>query len=44
MSAQLGDGFDPSTLTLQGYAPAHWLTHLEKQFCRIDAGTGQMIK
>ncbi len=44
MSAQLGDGFDPSTLTLQGYAPAHWLTHLEKQFCRIDAGTGRMIK
>ena len=44
MSAQLGDGFDPSTLTLQGYAPAHWLTHLEKQFCRIDACTGQMIR
>lgn len=44
MSAQLGDGFDPATLTLQGYAPAHWLTHLEKQFCRIDACTGQMIR
>ncbi|MBZ5522114.1 MAG: hypothetical protein LAP21_07715 [Acidobacteriia bacterium] len=41
---QVGDGFDPSTLTLQGYAPAHWLTHLEKQFCRIDAISGELLK
>jgi hypothetical protein len=44
ISAHVGDGFDPGTLTLQGYPPAHWLTHLEKHFCRIDARSGEIIK
>ena len=44
MRAFVGDDFDPATLTLQGNSPAHWLAHLEKRFCRIDARSGELIQ